>query len=100
MSAEVFRWLQPFAVTIEGAPNCDPKQARPVLAVQESGPADPWRVRLVAIVVDDEGRLARVDLDSCQIGGVGSWSQLMLLSERSRKIQAPAVTAPPNLRKV
>jgi len=95
----VFRWLQPFAVTVAGREDMNEKDPRPVLAVEESAEVDPWQVRLVLIVPDDTGRLARVGMENCTLGGVGSWSQLMLLSERSRQIHTPAVQAPPNLRR-
>lgn len=105
-SSVVFRWLQPFAVHVEGIEGMAPGVSRPVLAVQEEGQVDPWRVRVLFIVPDDNGQLKRVPIDQTTIGGVGSWSQLMMLSER----QSPAAraaqaglslpqTAPANLRR-
>jgi len=100
MTEQEFRWLQPFAVLVSGVEGLDPKAQRPVLAVQEHGAADPWRVQMVFVVPDDEGRFARVPMENCILGGVGSWSQLQLLSERARQIQAPQVRVPQNLRQV
>lgn len=100
MTEAEFRWLQPFAVLVAGRPGMDEKTPRPVLAVQEQGAADPWRVQMVFVVVDDEGKFARVAMENCTIGGVGSWSQLLMLSERAQKIQRPLVAPPPNLRQV
>lgn len=100
MIDEQFRWLQPFAVLVSGYPGMDEKTQRPVLAVQEHGAADPWRVQMVFVVPDDEGKFARVASENCILGGIGSWSQLQLLSERARQIQAPQVRVPQNLRQV
>lgn len=98
-----FKWVQAFAVKVENVEGFDPAAIRPVLAVCESASmGDPWRVGLVLIVPDDAGRLKRVSVDNCELGGVGSWSQLQLLQQRQMApgLITPDLKLPPDLRRV
>lgn len=97
MTEAVFRWLQPIAVKAAGVPNAAPDLVRPVLAVTEAGRQDPWAVRLVFLIADDDGKLVAVDSDKCQVGGVGSWSQLQMLQQRAAQI-SPVQLTPAQLR--
>lgn len=105
MTEGVFRWLQPFAVKVSGMAGMAPEQARPVLAVTEEGTTDPLTVRVILITTDDAGRLRRVNTENCEIAGVGSWSQLLLLSQKAQgqpsgQILTPVQVTPEQLQRL
>lgn len=80
---QVFRWLQPPAVTVHEYEGFDPEVLRPVLAVQEEGSADPWVVRILFLIANDAGDIRRVSMDQIKVREVGTWTALTALLQRN-----------------